>query len=534
VAERISVVIPAYNEEDLLPDCLAALRTQAQRSEAEIIVVDNDSSDRTAAIALKLGARVVTEKRRGYVFALECGIRAARNPLIAATDADSMVGPDWLARIQTALAEPGVAGVTGPVHYEGLPLIHWLRGFLPHDLWGANMAFRKADLEAIGGVDCRVNMGADLALSARLRRRGRIAYDKRLCVRTSDRRFSAQPLRQSLYHTLNYTSLKLLRRPLFWHFTAIRDSEVVLRQRMRKRLIGAGVTASVLTVLYLCAWPSAPVFGKIVVRPDVDSKLVALTFDDGPNGEATRTIVDILAQHGVPATFFEVGRSVEMDSATVRYVADHGFAIGNHSWDHGYRLPLRSISRIEHEMAMTEDAITHVTGNRPVYFRPPHGWRSTQVFFAARRLNLRIVNWSLDAVDYLSNDPDRIARNVLHGVRPGSIILLHDGLQDGPLAAEYRDRRGTILALPRIIETLQRQGYTLVTIDELLAAADRANTDSTPPVRTSSGTRPPASGWSAADRARRSSRFSGTPRSSPSSATRSSRTSPLPRKRDGS
>lgn len=465
---RVSVVIPAFNEEELLPRCLAALADQARALGAEIVVVDNDSTDRTAEIARGFGATVVHEPRRGYVFALARGTSAAAGDVIAVTDADSMVGPEWLAGILAALEDPGVAGVTGPVAYEGSNYLTWCAKSMPHELWGANMAFRRADLEAVGGIDMDVNLGADIHLNAQMKQRGRIVFDRRVVVTTSSRRFVAQPVRQSVLFTVNYFWLKIFGKSLFWGFAAIRESAPALAVRARRRRAALGVSVASLVALYLSVAPGSSVFGE-VVRPHVDRKLVALTFDDGPNGAATRAIVDILSREGVAATFFEIGDRVAADPATARYVAEHGFPIGNHSWDHSFLLPTRGAPRVEREIVSTSAAIKDATGVAPRYFRPPHGWRSPQLLVAARHEHLKLVEWSVDPVDYLTSDPRRIADRVVRRARPGSIVLLHDGLEDGFRVKGRRGREGTIAALPVIIAELRHEGYTFVTLEELLA-----------------------------------------------------------------
>lgn len=464
---RVSVVIPAYNEEELLPRCLAAMMPQARDHGAEIIVVDNDSQDGTAAIARQFGATVVHEPQRGYVHALARGVQAARHPVVAVTDADSVVSPKWLARIQAAFASDEVIGATGPVGYEGSRFLTGVARSMPHEMWGANMAFRARALAAVGGIDPEVNLGADIHLDARLRRRGRIVYDRQMSVTTSSRRFEAQPVRQTLRFALNYVWLKLTGRPLFWGIASFRESSNVLARRTRRRRTAVACSLATAVALYLSVWPSSSVFGEIV-RPHVTKKLIALTFDDGPNGAPTRAIVDILAERGIPATFFEIGSRVAADPQTSRYVTDRGFAVGNHSWDHSFLLPLRSAAGVRQEIATTSAAIATATGQQPRYFRPPHGWRSPQMLVAARRQHLQLIDWSVDPADYLTSDPARIARRVVHRAKPGSIVLLHDGLQDGLGVARRQDRRGTIAALPLIIDELSREGYTFVTLEELL------------------------------------------------------------------
>jgi peptidoglycan/xylan/chitin deacetylase (PgdA/CDA1 family) len=204
-----------------------------------------------------------------------------------------------------------------------------------------------------------------------------------------------------------------------------------------------------------------------------DNKVVALTFDDGPNGAATRAIVDILTREQVPATFFEVGRSVAADPATAAYVASHGFTIGNHSWGHSYLLPIELPHNLREELARTSATIVAATGTAPQYFRPPHGVRSPFLLDEVSDAGMRTVDWSVDPQDYFSNDAKTIASRVVRRVRPGSIILLHDGLQDGPRAKALQARSATMAALPTIIHDLRARGYQFVSLHDLATQPPR-------------------------------------------------------------
>jgi peptidoglycan/xylan/chitin deacetylase (PgdA/CDA1 family) len=311
-------------------------------------------------------------------------------------------------------------------------------------------------------------------LSKKLRAHGKILYDRTLPVTTSSRRYQAQPVRQVLRYTANYIWLMLFRRPLVWNFSAVRESEERLRVRGRWRNVQAGTLATTLLAAYLFLWPRSSDFGRVMSVVNTREKVVALTFDDGPNGAATRAIVDILQREHVPATFFEVGRSVAADPATARYVVDHGFTIGNHSWDHSYFLPLELRGPMNREISRTSDAIVAATGEKPVYFRPPHGMRSPLLLRSVGAAGMRTVDWSVDPEDYVWGNPARITSRVRRHVRPGSIVLLHDGLQDGPRARALSSRSATIAALPGIIHDLRSEGYTFVSL-QTLAGEPRAH-----------------------------------------------------------
>ncbi len=214
----ISVVIPAYNEEAYLGECLAALVSNEhggpQRYPAagyEVIVADNNSTDRTAEIARACGARVVTILEKGVARARQGGAWAATGDatkpdlVLASTDADTIVNPDWLAVIAARFqADDRLVGLMGPVYLRGGPayarayqaviMNTWFQLF--HALGrpcfpGQNFAVRRADFQAIGGYDTRMRTGEDMDLSLRLRHRGRIAWEPRLVVHTSPRRVAA-------------------------------------------------------------------------------------------------------------------------------------------------------------------------------------------------------------------------------------------------------------------------------------------------------------------------------------------------------
>ena len=465
---KISIIIPAYNEAVLLPAALAAVMPQAVALEAEVIVIDNASSDNTSLVAAQAGAKVVHEPTRGYVHALQRGLHEATGDVVVITDADSRVQPGWLQTIYDTLLDPTIVSVTGPVRFQRMRWLTWWRAASPATLVGSNMAVRRTAALSIGGFDTRFNLAADVDFSYRLRGHGRMVYRRGMAVSTSARRFQASPLREGGRYVLNYLWMALFDRPLFWHFAPIRQDAAELARQERRHTALTVLLSMIIFLAYLFLWPYSSDFGQDVVRGQTKQKLVALTFDDGPNGQATRSIVNILSVQKVPATFFEVGRSVAADPATARYVANHGFTIGNHSWDHAISLPYFTPRHIRAELTQTSAAIVNATGQQPIYFRPPHGLRSPQLLYEASRLHLKVIDWSVDPQDYLHNNANIILRDVLSDVRPGSIVLLHDGLQDGPRAKTLLNRQALIAALPNIIIDLRQRGYTFVSLQKIL------------------------------------------------------------------
>jgi peptidoglycan/xylan/chitin deacetylase (PgdA/CDA1 family) len=184
---------------------------------------------------------------------------------------------------------------------------------------------------------------------------------------------------------------------------------------------------------------------------------VALTFDDGPWPVQTAAVVRILERHRAPATFFMVGYLAERYPGIVRMVARAGMRIGNHSWDHPVDPPLAEMTdaRVVEEIGRTQETLATL-GVHSRLFRPPGGSWDIAVQRETERQGMRIVLWSVDPKDWSPNATSgRIVRRVLDAVRPGSVVLLHDG---------GGDRSATIRALPKIIRGIRAMGLRLVAI----------------------------------------------------------------------
>lgn len=225
--KALSVIIPAYNEETLLPGCLDSLLTQtADPASYEVIVVDNHSTDRTAAIARDKGVRVEEEPRKGYVHAIRRGVEVSQAQLLAFTDADCRAARDWVTRILRDFEEtPGIVALGGKLDFFDLnPILkNVTKGILTFSnvLPGNNMVLRREALDRIGGIDPHVNLSADFWLTLRLRPLGRIRMDRRLIVFTSGRRFR-RAFASHLQYAANAVFIRLFGRPLFFDFPDVR------------------------------------------------------------------------------------------------------------------------------------------------------------------------------------------------------------------------------------------------------------------------------------------------------------------------
>lgn len=184
------------------------------------------------------------------------------------------------------------------------------------------------------------------------------------------------------------------------------------------------------------------------------SAVVALTFDDGPQPVFTPQVLDVLERYGVPATFFCIGSQVQKYPEIVRRTFEEGNDIGNHTWSHPYLTTL-SPDAIRWQLSSTSAVIEQATGVEPTLFRPPYGATNATVRSIAAQLGLVQAEWTIDTRDWQRPGVTTIVSTVFNEVRPGSIILLHDG---------GGDRSQTVQALPRIIRGLQQRGFTFTTL----------------------------------------------------------------------
>lgn len=204
------------------------------------------------------------------------------------------------------------------------------------------------------------------------------------------------------------------------------------------------------------------IFGAALPRLPGENDVVSLTFDDGPNPQATPVILDVLGREGVSATFFILGRHADRWPSLVRRVADEGHQLGNHGYWHR-KLHRRGPAYVRDDLTRGTDAITGASGGvRPRHFRAPHGFRSPWVTSIARTLGQRTVGWSLGVWDSARPGTGEIVRRSVAGMHAGSILLLHDGDGYDPEG----DRRQTAEALPLIIDGLRARGFRFATLPD--------------------------------------------------------------------
>ena len=212
---------------------------------------------------------------------------------------------------------------------------------------------------------------------------------------------------------------------------------------------------------------NAPVFGRMPWRVQTNQKLIALTFDDGPNQPFTGQIADIIESHGGKATFFIVGKNSERFPGTVHEMAQRGHQIGAHSYRHAFHryivdpLYKEEISRTK--AVLKKEGVTTDSYRFPWLFRTP--WLIASVKKAGYRMP--ISGQFSHAFEPFQINASKIIAHTLKIARPGAIIIFHDGYN-----AQAADRTQTVEAVRQVTKQLARQGYQFVTVNELLAHKD--------------------------------------------------------------
>jgi peptidoglycan/xylan/chitin deacetylase (PgdA/CDA1 family) len=215
---------------------------------------------------------------------------------------------------------------------------------------------------------------------------------------------------------------------------------------------------------YAALWPQSQLFGRVLVAGSNPND-IALTYDDGPNDDATERLLEVLARHQVHATFFLIGGFVRRRLALVRSIAAAGHLIGNHTMTHPW-LSWQSAARIRQELAGCNAALEDALGAPVRFFRAPHGARRPIVLRTARELGLTAVQWNITAYDWNPIPSDEILGHITRGIERNqrrhraSNILLHDG---GHLGIG-QPRMPSIEATDRLLQHYKPRGLNFVTV----------------------------------------------------------------------
>ena len=228
----------------------------------------------------------------------------------------------------------------------------------------------------------------------------------------------------------------------------------------------AGATLAAVVTAGATLWvgansPTVTWFGSQVSHGPRDGREVAITFDDGPDDPYTLEIARILDARGAKCTFFMVGKALDRRPDIARALREDGHLLGNHSYHHD---EWRWLDPRYPELDRTQSAFRHNLGVCPTFYRAPHGQHTPFLAHVVGDHGMTMVGWDVSSGDWNTHDAGLVARRTLDDVKPGSIIVLHDGL-DGSVTA---DRSVLVRAVPMILDGLERRGLKPVRLDALL------------------------------------------------------------------
>lgn len=221
-----------------------------------------------------------------------------------------------------------------------------------------------------------------------------------------------------------------------------------------------------LYVPFICGYLLLLIYGSIFVcsgfylkaicSAPVAEKIIALTFDDGPDRNLTPQVLEILKEHNAKGNFFCIGRKASDNPELLKQIDNANHIIGSHSYSHSVFFDFYSKGRIADELKKTEDVIHSATGKKVNYFRPPFGVTNPPLSKAVGKMNYKVIGWNIRSLDTLITGSGKVLNRIIPKIKPGAIILLHD---NNP-------------RLPDILRKLLRycddKGYRCVRLDEML------------------------------------------------------------------
>ncbi len=196
------------------------------------------------------------------------------------------------------------------------------------------------------------------------------------------------------------------------------------------------------------------IYMKALCRNPEKGKVIALTFDDGPDRIQTPKVLGILKEYNVKACFFCIGSKIEGNEDVLLRIKEEGHLIGNHSFNHFFSFPLHSSQRMKNELSCCQEKIENVTGDRTILFRPPFGVTNPTIAKAVKALGYITIGWSIRSLDTCRKEEVALKR-IKQRLKPGTVILLHDPL---PISDSL---------LPEVLKLLKENDYAIERIDKL-------------------------------------------------------------------
>ncbi|PVX44567.1 peptidoglycan/xylan/chitin deacetylase (PgdA/CDA1 family) [Flavobacterium sp. 103] len=190
-------------------------------------------------------------------------------------------------------------------------------------------------------------------------------------------------------------------------------------------------------------------------NPFETEKKIALTFDDGPN-EMTLLVLDVMRRYNAKATFFCVGKNIEVHPNILKKIIDEGHIVGNHSYTHSPFFDFYRKNQVITEIRQTDALIESVLGKKPTLFRPPYGVTNPSIRRALSVTKHKTVGWNIRSLDGVVKNEEFLLNRIIKRIKPGGIVLLHDtSIQ-------------TVNVLEQLLSFLKTNNYTVVPLEELL------------------------------------------------------------------
>ena len=195
---------------------------------------------------------------------------------------------------------------------------------------------------------------------------------------------------------------------------------------------------------------------KSVCSGPKTEKTIALSFDDGPAGEKTDRILDVLKDHQMTAAFFCIGKNIAGRESQLKRMVGEGHIIGNHSYSHHPLFDFFRPARMLGDLNKMSLSCKKVTGLQPLFFRPPFGVTNPNLKAAVFRGGFISIGWSIRSYDTVISNEDRLLEKIISSLKPGAILLLHD------------TQETTVQILPRLLKGIMEKGYRVERLDKLI------------------------------------------------------------------
>lgn len=206
-------------------------------------------------------------------------------------------------------------------------------------------------------------------------------------------------------------------------------------------------------------FPRMRLFGDYICHGASFPRRVALTFDDGPDERSTPALLELLREARIEAAFFGIGKRVAAHPELAARIVQEGHLLENHSYAHSNLTNIFSVAKLHGDLSQASAEIEKATGIAPRCFRPPMGLSNPRIFQVARKLGLNVIGWSTRGLDTKLTDPKKIVARIERRLKPGAIILLHDG----NIPAER-----LLATVKLLLEKLRALEYEIVRLDRIL------------------------------------------------------------------